>query len=43
MQYAEDIKTPELPPKEKLLQLIEEMDEFQARLVLSFITTLFQG
>jgi hypothetical protein len=43
MQHAEDLTTPEIPPKEKLLQIIEDMDDFQARLVLSFISTLFQG
>ena len=43
MQYAEDMMTPELAPKEKLLQLIEDMDDFQARLILSFITTLLKG
>lgn len=40
MQYAENT-TPITPNKDELLQEIEKLDEYQARLVLSFIKNLF--
>ena len=45
MQHAENTTPITLnqdePTKEKLHQYIKDMDEYQARLVLSFIQTLF--
>lgn len=42
MQQAEQIVRPDIPAKEELLNCIEIMDDYQIRLVLSFIKTLFQ-
>lgn len=40
MQQTE--KTVHTNPKDKIYEYIEKMDEYQARLVLSFIKTLFK-